>query len=172
MKRSIINEVLLYKYRYIIGYILYAVALFILLSVEVTTIPRGLTQAEVQSSVQSATASIDSFDTQVIVDAPYILLQKLSLSILGLTTFAIKLPSILLAIVAGIALALMLRQWFRLNVAVLTGIIIATSTPFLTMGRTGTSIILSSFWLIIILLAATNIIHNTKLADVARHERS
>lgn len=166
MKRSIINEVLLYKYRYIIGYILYAVALFILLSVEVTTIPRGLTQAEIQSSVQSATASIDSFGTQIIVDAPYILLQKLSLSILGLTTFAIKLPSILLAIVAGIALALMLRQWFRLNVAVLTGIIVATSTPFLTMGRTGTSIILGSFWLIIILLAATNIIHSTKQALV------
>lgn len=162
MKQSLIKEFLLYRYRYIIGYVLYSLLLVALLTLSVTDIPRGLSFSEMSTATQSATTSITSLLFKSAVDAPYMLLQKASLHFFGVTTFAIRLPSIILALMTGIALALMLRRWFRVNVAVLSGILAATSAPFLVMGRSGTSLIMTAFWLSIILLAATKMLHNKR----------
>lgn len=162
MKRSLIQQFLLYRYRYILGYALYSLLLVALLTISIGTIPRGLSEPEMASAAQSATSSINGLLFQSALDAPYKLLQKLSLWAFEITPVAIKLPSILLALLSGVALALMLRRWFRINVAVLSGILIATSTPFLVMGRTGTSAIMAIFWLSIILLAATKMLHGKR----------
>lgn len=162
MKRSLIQQFLLYRYRYIVGYALYSLLLIALLTVGLTSVPHGITEQEMASASQSAISSINGLLFESALDAPYKLMQKLSLWAFDLTPFAIKLPSVVLALLSGIALALMLRRWFRVNVAVLSGILIATSTPFLVLGRTGTSAIMTIFWLSIILLAATKMLHNKR----------
>lgn len=166
MKSSILRELLLYRYRYIIGYALYAVLLLTLLTVALNSIPRVLSAAEMQSAGHAATITIDSLLRDNIVDAPYLVLQKISLSVFGVTELAIKLPSTVLAMATGLGLALMLRRWFKINVAVLTGIIITTSSSFLVMGRTGTALIMATFWLTLILLGATRVLHDTKYKTV------
>lgn len=155
MKKSIIKQLSLYNYRYLVGYASYAVLLVLLLLLYVTILPRGLSGQEIASATHSATSSIQNILFNNPIDAPYVLLQKASLHFFGLTVLAVKLPSLILAFITGMSLVFMLRQWFSDNVAVLTSITVATSGPFMTMGRTGTAVILYAFWLSLILLAAT-----------------
>lgn len=144
-----------YKHRYTIGYAVYAVFVALLLVLHVTDLPRGLSTDEMAAATHSATTPLTHLVTTDPINAPYTILQKASIEILGLTALAIKLPSILLAFVTGLTLVLMLRQWFRDNIAILTGIVVATAGPFMSMGRTGTAVIMHTFWLSVILYAAT-----------------
>ncbi|MBC7746671.1 glycosyltransferase family 39 protein, partial [Pedobacter sp.] len=155
MKQSILKQLSLYNYRYVVGYVFYAVLLTLLLLLSITDLPRGLSTAEMTSVTHSASTSVQAILLNSPIDAPYALLQKVSLHFFGITTFSIKLPSLILAFTTGMALIFMLRQWFSDNVAVLTSITVASAGPFMTMGRTGTAMILYAFWLSIILLAAT-----------------
>ena len=155
MKLPALPRISFYKHRYVIGYGLYGVLLIILLVLHVTDIPRGLSDAELASATHSATTPLVQLVTTDTINAPYVLLQKASLALLGTTPLAIKLPSIVLGLVTGLALVLMLRRWFSDNIAVVTGIIVSTASPFLSMGRTGTALIMHAFWLSVILFAAT-----------------
>jgi hypothetical protein len=137
MKSSFLRELTLYRFRYYIGYGLFAALLVLILTVNVTSIPNGLTDAEMNSAVASNQISLTAPHTADIVNLPYHLAQKVSISLLGLTPLAIKLPSILLAFVTGVTLAFMLSHWFSRNVAVLASLLACTSVPFITMGRTG-----------------------------------
>jgi len=157
MKSSYLRELTLYRYRYIIGYGLFAALLIMILSVDLTSIPRGLTDAEMASAVASNRISLFSPQTADIINLPYHLAQKASISLLGLTPFAIKLPSVVLAFVVGITLAFMLSRWFSRNVAVLASLLACTSIPFMMMGRTGSPTIMVTVWTVILLLAATQL---------------
>lgn len=145
----------LYTYRYAIAYTLYSVLMAALLLLHLTDLPRGLSSEEMTTAARSATTPLSQLLTTEPINAPYTFLQKASISVFGLTTFAIKLPSVMLAFITGLTLVLMLRQWFRDNIAILTGIVVATAGPFMSMGRSGTALIMHAFWLSIILFAAT-----------------
>ena len=155
MKKSIIKQLSLYNYRYVASYSFYAVLLIVMLLLAITDFPRGLNTQEIASATHSATASVHSILFSDPINAPYVLLQKVFMHVFGITPIAIKLPSLILGFLTGMALVLMLRQWFSDNVAVLTSATVATGGPFLTMGRTGTALIMYAFWLSIILLSAT-----------------
>lgn len=157
MKSSFLRELTLYRYRYYIGYGLFAALLISILTVDVTTLPRGLTDAEMASAVASNQINPFAPHTTDIINLPYHLAQKASISLLGLTPLAIKLPSIVLAFIVGVALAFMLSHWFSRNVAVLSSLLACTSVPFMMMGRTGAPFIMVTVWTIILLLAATQL---------------
>lgn len=157
MKSKFLRELTLYRFRYYIGYGLFVALLVSILSVDVTSVPNGLTDAEMASAVASNQINPFSPHTTDIINLPYHLAQKVSISILGLTPLAIKLPSILLALVVGVALAFMLSHWFSRNVAVLASLLACTSVPFISMGRTGAPLIMVTLWTIILLLAATQL---------------
>lgn len=157
MKSSFLRELTLYRFRYYIGYGLFAALLVLLLTVDVTTIPRGLSDAEMASAVASNRISFFSPQTADIINLPYHLAQKASIGLFGVTTLAIKLPSIILAFFAGAALAFMLSHWFSRNVAVVSSLLACASVPFITMGRTGAPLIMVTVWTIILLLAATQL---------------
>ncbi len=159
MNGSVIREILLYRYRYVAGLFVFAIVLVGLLTVRTDLAPTGLTALDMNSALRSATFKFSQPLAQSTVDLPYLLLQKLSLHFLGITDFAIKLPSIILAIATGFAFMMMVRRWFRLNVALVTSLILITSSAFLTLGRSGHGEIMTSFWLSLFLLAATNIVH-------------
>lgn len=157
MKSSFLREITLYRFRYYIGYGLFVALLVAILSVDLTSIPRGLSDAEMASVVASNNINPFSPQTTDIVNLPYHLTQKASISLLGLTPLAIKLPSVILALVVGVALAVMLGHWFSRNVAVLASLLAGTSVPFIMMGRTGAPLIMVTVWTVILLLAATQL---------------
>lgn len=161
MKSSFIRELTLYRFRYYIGYGVFAALLVLILTIDISGIPRGLTDAEMASAVASNKISFTAPHTADIINLPYHLAQKLSITLLGLTPLAIKLPSIILAFITGVALAFMLSSWFSRNVAVVASLMACTSAPFMTMGRTGAPLIMVTVWTIFLLLAATKLTTKT-----------
>ena len=159
MKPSVLKQLLLYRYRYQTGTLVFIVLLVGLLLLRIDLAPAGLSQAEMDSAVASATFRFEFPFTQSLIDLPYKLLQKASLSYLGLNEWGIVAPSLLLGLVTGVAFLMMVRRWFRMNVALITSFIFVTSAAFLVLARTGTPMIMTTFWLSIILLAVTNILH-------------
>lgn len=159
MRKSLLRQVTLYNHRYTFGVMVFLALLIAVLVFRLDLAPTGLTSSEMQSSVTSATWNISQPLSQPLIDAPYHLLQKLSLSVLGLNEWGIIAPSLLLGLVTGLAFVLMVQRWFKLNVALIAGLIFISSAAFLTLARTGTPMIMTTFWLSIILLAATNILH-------------
>lgn len=162
LKSSFIREITLYRYRYGIGYAAFIVLLFALLLFSLNAAPRGLTDGEMQSAVTGVNINILAPTAQNVIDAPYHLMQKLSIQLFGLQPFSIKLPSIILGVITGIAMVIMLQRWFKRNVAVISAILIATSTGFISLSRLGEPLIMTTFWTVILLLASTFVLHSNR----------
>ena len=146
MKKIVISKLFLYKHRFVIGYILLGLALVGLLLGLPLVAQRGLSEAEMASSVNSYALSIDAPLNGDLVDLPYRVLQKLSIMIFGLTPYAIKLPSILIGLALGLLLILLLNRWFKNNVSLLASCLVVLSTPFLFLAGSGTPLIMIVFW--------------------------
>ena len=157
MKKSILAEFMLYRYRYILGYTLFILAVGSLLFIAGTSIPGALTQAEMNSAVASADLPLTDIMSMPIINLPYHLLQKFSVLLLGVTPLAIKLPSLILGLLTGVAFMFLLRRWFARNVAILTAIVAVTASQFLIVSQSGTPTIMFLFWPTFMLLAATGV---------------
>jgi len=162
LKSSFIREITLYRYRYIIGYGAFVIILFILLLFGLDAAPRGLSDGEMQAAVSSVNINILAPTSQNVIDAPYHLLQKASIQLLGLQPLSIKLPSVILGVATGIAMVVMLQRWFRRNVAIISAILIVTSTGFISIARLGEPVIMTTFWTVMLLLASTFVLHSNK----------
>ncbi len=146
MRKHKLTDFFLYRRRFIIGYILLSLAFLLMLFLLPLVSPRGLSTDEMQSAVDSYSISTESITAGAVVDLPYHFLQKLSIQIFGLTTYAIKLPSIIIGFFLGILLILLLNRWFKNNVALITSILMVLSTPFLFLVGYGTPLIMLVFW--------------------------
>ena len=146
MKKIIISKLFLYKYRFIIGYVLLGLAFVGLLFALPIISQYGLSDAEIQSADSSYHLSVDAPLNGDLVDLPYRLVQKLSIVLFGLTPYTIKLPSILVGLLLGFLLILLLNRWFKNNVSLLASCLVVLSTPFLFLAGSGTPLIMIVFW--------------------------
>jgi 4-amino-4-deoxy-L-arabinose transferase-like glycosyltransferase len=164
MNTNTLRELLLYRYRYAAGYLLLVIVTIGLLTLKITNLPPGLSRGEEASAIASSQISLDTNFLQSIktVDLPYHLLQKASLNFFGLGTMGVRLPSVILAGFSAYFLFLTLRRWFAKNVAVIMGVVIATSSWFLSLGRLGTPEIMVVFCTTLIMFLATLISQETK----------
>lgn len=162
MKRNILSELLLYRYRYIIGYLLFVIVLVGALYISFE-IPGQLTVAEQKSAVTSATISLSNPSAKNIIDLPFHLLQKASLHFFDITNFGIKLPSLVIGALSAVGLLWLLRRWLlRDSVAILTICIFVSSRLFLSTNQEGVPLIMMMFWLIFVLLFALKFTANNK----------
>ena len=145
-KKIPISKLFLYRYRFIIGYILLGLAFVALLFLLPLFAQYGLSEAEMASATSSFSLSMDAPLNGDLVDLPYRVLQKLSIMIFGLTPYAIKLPSILVGLALGLLLILLLNRWFKSNVSLLASCLVVLSTPFLFLAGSGTPLIMIVFW--------------------------
>ncbi len=106
----------------------------------------GLSEAEMSSATSSYSLGKDGLLNGDLVDAPYRLLQKLSITVFGLSVYSIKLPSIIIGLILGLLLILLLNRWFKSNVSLLASCLIIMSTPFLFLAGNGTPLIMLVFW--------------------------
>lgn len=159
MKKHV-EQFFLYRHRFAIGYILLSAAFFVLLTLLPGVAPTGLSDAEMNSTVQASNLETGFIKRGNVIDLPYYALQKSSLTIFGLNLFAIKLPSIIIAVLAALFIVLLLNRWFKNDVAIVGSILTVLSTAFLFLATSGTPAIMYVFWLALILWLGSKIVGN------------
>jgi len=156
MARSL-TDFLTYRYRYQIGYGLIVIIFVALLAVAGFYVPGGLSQSEQNSFIQTASMDLQNTSTLAIANLPFFAAQRLSMDLFGSSTIAFKLPSLICAGIAGIGAVLLLRRWFKPNIAVLATIIMITTGQFLYVAQSGNASITYVLWPVWLLLIATMI---------------
>lgn len=162
MKNRTTVSIGLYKWRYKIAYTAMVLIFISLLLLVGLAIPGGLNEKEMAAAVASSSLSLSNFSPQMAIDLPYQLLQRGIIELLGVSVLSIKLPTIIIAALSGIGLLLLLRTWFRRNIAILTALMAFTIGPFLLSAQTGTPEIMYIFWPVWILYIATLISRESK----------
>lgn len=152
----------LYRWRYIIGYTAVCLLLASLLVFAGLFVPGGLSKAEELSVVQSASISYTDLSSLATLNLPYHMLQDVILKIFGPSVFAVKLPSLILALLTAVGFIALLRKWFKPNIAVLASLITISASQFLFIAQQGTPDILYVFWPVAILLLGTQITRSEK----------
>lgn len=150
--RKRISEYALYRWRYIVGYVLAALVVMTVLLFMALYVPGGLRDAERVSAIMSGSLVYKEFDPQTVINLPYHILQRAGFALFGVNEFIIKLPSVILGCVTIIGIFLLIREWFRANTALITTLITATLPLFLFMAQDGTPTIypvMLSIWLLL-----------------------
>lgn len=124
--------------------------------------PNGLSESEMISATRSYNLQPESILKGDIVNLPYRALQKLSITIFGLTVYSVKLPSIIIGLLLGLLLILLLNRWFKSNVALLASILAVLSSSFLFLAGSGTPLIMIVFWPTLLLWLGSKIQGVTK----------
>ena len=152
-----ITDFFIYRWRYIVGYLAIGLLLAGLLVFAGLYVPGGISAEEMRSTVQSDAISLVNPATLAVTNLPFHLLQATVFYLFGISDFTIKLPSLLLALLSAVILILLLRRWFRPNIAVLTSLIAITTGQFLFIAQSGTPGILYVFWPILLLALGTQV---------------
>jgi 4-amino-4-deoxy-L-arabinose transferase-like glycosyltransferase len=151
------SKYFLYRWRYVIGYTLIGLLLAGLLVFAGLYVPGGLLASETTSVVRSASLSFTDPSSLAVANLPYYALQAGIFALFGISVFTIKLPSLILALLSAIGLILLLRRWFKPNIAVLASLIAITTGQFVFIAQLGTPSVLYIFWPIVLLLLGTQI---------------
>lgn len=158
-----VTDYLLYRWRYIVGYGVIGLIVASLIVVAGLLVPGGLSHDEMQSVITSSTP-LTPLNPAFVTDLPYHLLQRASFHIFGVTILSVKLPSLILGTLSIIGIFVLLRGWFRHNVAILTTLVIITTGQFLYLTQSGTPGILHIFWSVWLLVAALRISRQSRIA--------
>lgn len=154
----------IYKFRYFIGYGLISLLLIGLLVFAGLYTPGGISEQETAAVIKSANINPTDIQSLAVTNAPYHLLQKASITLFGVSDFSIKLPSLVLGFLSAVGLILLLRRWFKPNIAVLASIIAICTGQFLFIAQSGTPAILYVLWSVWLLLLGTLIAKKAKPA--------
>lgn len=146
-----------YRHRYFIGYFTLAALFGLTLLFASHNLPGGLSDSEIESVIISDSLSFSNLGSFAISNLPYHVLQHIGIALFGVSTFSIKLPSLLAAIGTVIGLILLLRTWFKPAMAVLATTIIISTGQFLLIASTGSPDIMYLFWSVWILTLSAKI---------------
>ena len=122
--------------------------------------PNGLSQAEMDSVISADQITGKFISEGNVINLPYLLLQKASISIFGLSLYSVKAPSIIIGVFTAFFIVLLLNRWFKSDVAIVGSILTTLSTAFLFLTGHGTATIMYVFWLAVILWLGSKIVGN------------
>lgn len=157
------TKLFVYRWRYAIGYSLIGLLLAAVLIFAGLYVPGGISPEEVRSTITSDSISLSDPETFGVTNLPYYVLQALTFNLFGVSDFTIKLPSLIIALFSAIGLILLLRRWFKPNIAVLASLIAITTGQFLFIAQNGAPGILYVFWPVMLLLLGTQITREKRL---------
>lgn len=152
MKKTQINDFWFYKYRYQLGIGIISLGYLAMVLYTLFIAPNGLTQNEISSAQSSANLDFSNIFSKEIVDLPYRILQKISISIFGLSNFSIKLPSVILSLLSLLGIAKLAGFWFPKRTALLASLVAITSSQFFFLLQNGTSEILYILYPVLLIL--------------------
>ncbi|MCL2280376.1 glycosyltransferase family 39 protein [Candidatus Saccharibacteria bacterium] len=159
MKSDLVQQITLYKYRYIAGFGVLFLLLFVVVIWQFWTLPDGLSAGEMTAATAAGHFSFSKVFSET-VNLPWTILEWLSIKILGASTFAFRLPAVILMILSAGGLILLLKKWSRDNIAVISGFLTVTSVLFISLSRSGTPAVMTTFLVVMILLSALTIIRS------------
>ena len=160
--KTVLSNLWFYKYRFQIGYLLLLASYILILFYTIFITPNGLTKNEVNSAVSSYNLSTGNIFSKEIIDLPFKLLQKISITLLGLSNLSIKLPSILLSFLAILLILELTKKWFAHRTAILATIIAITSSQFFFIAQDGTSNILSIIYPLLLIITGIDFFNELK----------
>ena len=146
-----ITSYALYRWRYVLGYTIGGLLIAAILVFNFLFVPGGLRTAEQTAAVASGALVFSHFDPDTVINLPYHVLQRASFALFDVSALTIKLPSIIIGLLAIIGCYLLIASWFRRNVAIITTIIAATLPATLFIAQDGTATIYAiavAFWLL------------------------
>lgn len=156
MKQRRVTEYALYRGRYAVGYVVGLLVITALIVFAAMYVPGGLREAEKASAVASTALEFNEFDPSTVVSLPYNIIQRGFFELFGVSALSIKLPSVLLGLLAVIGIFYLVKEWHRKNVAMITAIIAATMPLFVFIAQDGTPIVYAIVVSIWLLVAATH----------------
>lgn len=165
MKESFVQQLLFYRYRYAISYVLIVLigigALFFALG----SLAPGLHSAEQAQAVASFEWDWKNWQQGLsVVNLPYVLLQKLSLLLFGVSSWSIRLPSAIIGSLTIVFFFILLRSWHKSYSALTATVLFVSSSWFIAVARFGTPEIMIPFVWSGLLLCATQLVrHQGKL---------
>lgn len=157
-----ITQYFVYRWRYILGYSLLGILLAGLLVFAGLYVPGGISPEEMRTTVRSAGLSFSDLSTLANVNLPYLLLQSASFELFGISDFTIKLPSLIIGLFSALGLILLLKRWFKTNIAILASMIAVTTGQFLFIAQNGAPGIMYVFWPVAVLLLGTQVTRAVK----------
>ena len=157
------SKFVLYKWRYVIGYISIGLILIGSLVFAGLYLPEGLAKEEMRSVAISQSIDFSQPSTLAVPNLPFHLFQNFVLNIFGISNFTIKLPALIIAFVTAIGMVGLLRRWFRPSIAILASLIAVTTSQFLYIAQLGTPEILYIFWPIALLFLGTQVTRTKRL---------
>jgi hypothetical protein len=169
MVREKLSNFAFYRYRYVMAYVVFAIALATMLLVAGFYLPGGLTSSETHSAIVSdhlSPAQLFSLHPEQLIYLPYRLLQAGSIWLLGISTLGIKLPSIILGFVSALGILYLLNLWYHRNVAIVTAMIAVTTNQFLLSSQEGQPGIVYMFLTTMVLIASSMIARKSAYAKL------
>lgn len=167
MTKDTVKKYTLYKLRFWLGYSFLGLVVLCVFGLAAMYSPGGLTAAERQSALTSASLQLSEPASLLIVDLPYHVLQKASLYLFDLTAISVKLPSLLIGFITAIALVLLLRKRFTQTASIITAGVIVISAQFISLVATGAPDIMMVLWPTLLLLIAVYTSHSKQLPPMA-----
>lgn len=150
-----VTDLFLYRWRYRLGYVVLTILTIVVVGLIATLIPGALRSAEMQSALTSGELSIKSLTPAMVVDWPYHVLQRGSFMLFGVTQLSIKLPSLVIGFFTAVGIFMLIRTWFRRNIAIIVTVLAVTMAPFLFMIQDGTPTIMFTALTVWLLVAGT-----------------
>lgn len=169
MVRQTLSKFAFYRYRYGLAYVVFVAALATMLLVAGFYLPGGLTNGEMHSALVSDNLNpsrLFSLKPEELIYLPYRLLQAGSIALFGITTFSIKLPSIVLGFISGLGILYLLNLWYRRNVAIIASTIAVTTNQFLIVSQDGQAGVFYIFLTTMILIATSMIARRSAYAKL------
>lgn len=147
MKPGLFQQLTLYRYRYAVGYSLLVLFGVVMLTWQLQTLGPGLAEHEKASALTSATWQWENWKEAGlnIVNLPYILLQKASISILGLSVLSVRLPSVIIGLITSTLFFVLMRSLHRSHIALASSILFAAGSWYIALGRFGAPLIMVPF---------------------------
>ncbi len=157
MKTRTLKQLLLYNYRYLFAYAIIIGFMAYFLGWQLGQIGPGLSAPELATAARHT--SLSEF-IKLPIYPVQALLQWASISLFGISPLALRLPSVLIALLVAITLYSLLKKWFGRQTALLSAAILISSDWFLFTARLGTGSIEFSLWLVLALLCFTKLLEH------------
>lgn len=166
MKKLKISDFWIYKFRYQIGIGILSLGYLAIIIYTLFITPNGLTADEIESAKNAANLDFTNIFSKNIIDLPFRFLQKISIDIIGLSNFAIKLPSIIISLLSLFFITKISGMWFSKRTSVLASIIAITSSQFFFIAQNGTSEILYIFYPILLIWSGMKFLETPKKRQI------
>ncbi|MCL1877016.1 glycosyltransferase family 39 protein [Candidatus Saccharibacteria bacterium] len=160
MKNDLWRKITLYNYRHLVGFGVLGILTVILAVYRFWDMPNGLSAGEITAATVSGHFSLSDFFSSFpdhiscLIGLPWVLVQTIYIKIFGFSTFAFRLPAVILMILSVAGLVTIACRLFKKNIAIVSGFLIVPSVLLLSLTRNGDGSAMTVFLMVAALFAA------------------